>query len=49
MINDEAREFQNVQVFASDGWHDPADASYSNLHIENSSGEEIVSTTSKYR
>ena len=34
-INDDPREFRNVQLFASDYWHDSANAVYKNLCYEN--------------
>ena len=39
-INEDPREFRNVQLFASDYWHDSADAVYKNLCYENVETEE---------
>ena len=40
-INNNAKEFQNVQFFSSDNWHTPADAEYRNLCFETEKEEEV--------
>ena len=40
IVNEKPHLFTNVKIFASDEWHEAADAEYKNLCFENNDEEE---------